>query len=80
MGKHTVEKLLFVIKFVPGQYNAHQMCNEVILENLGMLIFTPNCWKNRKICDNVDNYAHPLGSFPDCYETQKCVIKLFNNV
>ena len=51
------------------------MYNKVILETGGMLIFVPDCCKNRKICDNVDNYAHALGSVPDCYKTQKLCSK-----
>ena len=52
------------------------MCNKVILENGRMLIFVPDCCKNRKICDNVDNYAHALGAVPHCYKIQKLCNKV----
>ena len=40
------------------------MCHEVIKENNGMLEFIPNCYKNKKVCDQaVDSYANALTLF-----------------
>ena len=48
------------------------MCVQVVLENGGMLMFNPNCYKKQKMCDNAGNsYVHALRSVPDCYNTQK---------
>ena len=48
------------------------MCDNVILENGGTLLFVPNGYKNQEIFNkSVDNYAHALESVPDCYKTQK---------
>ena len=40
-----------------------------MLENDGwMLMFIPDYYKDKKMCDNANhNYAHALGSVPDCY-------------
>ena len=39
-----------------------------------MLIFVPDCYKNKKLCNEaVDNYVHALEFVPDCYKTQKNV-------
>ena len=35
MCKHAVEKLPFVIRYVPDQYKTQQTCDQVILENSG---------------------------------------------
>ena len=49
-----------------------RLCSQVIIENSGMLMFISNSYKVQNMCDNaVDNYAHTLGSVPDCYKTQK---------
>ena len=48
------------------------MCDKVIIENYGMLMFICDSYNVQNICDNaVDNYAHILVSVPDCYTTQK---------
>ena len=48
------------------------MCDNVILENGGTLLFVRNRYKNQEMCNKtVDNYAHALESVPDCYKTQK---------
>ena len=53
------------------------MCGKAILENGGTLKSDSDCCKNHQMCDNaVDNYPHALEFVPDCYMTQKCVIKL----
>ena len=44
------------------------MCDKVIIENYGMLMFICDSYNVQKICDNaVDNYAHTIVSVPDCY-------------
>ena len=52
------------------------MCDKVIIENGGMLMFTSDCYKDNNcyccLCNKaVDDYAHVLGSVPDCYKIQK---------
>ena len=42
-----------------------------------MLTFISDCYKDQNMCKKaVDNYVYALGSAPDCYKNQKCVIKL----
>ena len=37
------------------------MCDKIIPENVGMLRFVPDCYKNRKRCEKaVDNYSRAL--------------------
>ena len=65
--KHATKMSPFVKKNVP-----QRLCDKVILENGGTLMFIPDCYNNQSMCDNVvDNYAHALGHVPDCYETPK---------
>ena len=53
------------------------MCDKVFLRNGGILKFIPDNYKKQKICDKaVYNYSHALESIPDCFNTQKSVIKL----
>ena len=55
------------------------MCDKVILENSGMLMFVPNYYKNQKMCNNsVDNYAHALEFVLDCFKIQKMCSKTIN--
>ena len=59
------------------------MCDKVIIENGGMLMFTSDCYKDNNcyccLCNKaVDDYAHVLGSVPDCYKTQKICDKAAN--
>ena len=36
------------------------------------MVFTPDCYKDQKMCDKaVDNYTHALRFDPDYYKTQK---------
>ena len=72
MYKHGVNKFPLVIKYVPDQYKTQTMCDKVIPENGGMLMFIRDCYKGPKICNkDVDNCAHVLGSVPHCYKTPK---------
>ena len=48
MYKHAVEKLSFVIRYVPDRYKTQEMCDKAILENGGMLKPVPDCYKNKK--------------------------------
>ena len=44
------------------------MCDKVILQINGMIVFTPGLCKDQKMCDNVDeNYVQALGSVVDYY-------------
>ena len=57
----------FVTKYVPAQDKTKTMCDKVILQISGMLIFTPRLCKDQKMCDNVDeNYVQASGSVLDC--------------
>ena len=43
------------------------MCDKVILENGGMLVFIPDCYKDQNMYNKaVDNYAHGFGSVTNC--------------
>ena len=43
------KKFLFIIKHVLDWYKNQEMCDKVILENGGMLMFVPD--SNEKICN-----------------------------
>ena len=59
MCKHAVEKLPFVIKYIPAQYKIQQMWDKAILENGGTLKSLPGCYKNQQMCDiAVNNKDH----------------------
>ena len=41
------------------------MCNKVDIKNSGILGFTPECYKDKKLCDKaVDNNYHAFKSCP----------------
>ena len=70
--KNAVNKLPFVIRYVPDQYKTEEIYDKVILENDGRLRFVPDCYKNQKMYDKaVDNDDHALEFVPDCYKTPK---------
>ena len=48
MCKHAVNKLLFIIRYVPDQYKTQQMCDKSILENGGTLEAVPYWYKAQK--------------------------------
>ena len=57
----------FVTKYVPDRDKAQKMCDKVILQICGMLIFTPGLCKDQKMCDDVDeNYVQASGFVLDC--------------
>ena len=57
--------------------NVTQMCDKVFLETCRTLKSAFECYKNQEVCNKaVDNYPHALYFVPECYKTQKCVIKL----
>ena len=69
-----LNKMSFVIRYVPHRYKTQQMCGKAILENGGMYESVLDCYKNQKMCDKaVDNYLHALAFVPNCYKTQKNV-------
>ena len=48
------------------------MCDKAILENGGMLMLIPDCYKDQYLSNKaVDNHTDTLGSGSDCYKTQK---------
>ena len=53
------------------------MCCESVVENGGTLKFVLDNCKNQKLSNKcVLNDADALEYVPDCFKTQKCVIKL----
>ena len=77
MCKHAVKNLPYLLRYVLDQYKTQQMCDIVISENGRTLNSLPGCYNNKQLSDKaVDNYLHALEFVPDCYMTQKCVIKL----
>ena len=61
MRKVAVEKLPFVIRYVPSQYKTHQICDKAILGNAGTLESIPDCYKNQQRCDKaVENHPQSL--------------------
>ena len=67
MRKHSVRKLPYLLRYVPGQYKTQQMCNKAILENGGILNSVRNCSKNKEMCNKaVDNYPHALEFVSEC--------------
>ena len=72
MCKHAVEKLPYLLRYVPDQYKTQQMCDKVNLENGETLKSVPYCYKNQEMCNKaVENYPHELEFVPECYKTQK---------
>ena len=60
MCKHTVTKLLFVIRHVPDQYKTQEKYNKVFLENARKFMSVPDCYKNKKSVIKL-LIAMPLG-------------------
>lgn len=56
--------------YVPDRSKTKEMCDQVIIENGGMLRFIPDC------CKVIVENGGMLIVFRDCREIQKCVIKL----
>ena len=74
MWNLAVNKLPFVIQYVPDRYKTKAMCYKVILRNGGRLMFFPDHYKDQNMFNKaVDNYPHALKSVPDCYKTPKNV-------
>ena len=49
------------------------------LENVGMLMFVVDCYKNQKRCNQtVNNYPYALEFVPACCKTQKMCNKAVN--
>ena len=51
MGKHTVEKLPYLLRYVLDSYKTQQMCEKAILQNVGTLKSILDCYKNQEICN-----------------------------
>ena len=57
MSKHTVKKLLYLLRYVPDHHKTQQMCDKAILENGVTLKSDPDCNKNQEMRNKVvDNY------------------------
>ena len=46
MCQNIAKKLPFAIRYVSDWYKTQEMCDQVILENGGTLMFVPYCYKN----------------------------------
>ena len=67
MFKHTIRKLLYILRYVHDWYKTQQMCDKAILENGGSLKSVPDCYKNQELCNKaVNNYPHALEFVPEC--------------
>ena len=53
MCKHAVEKLPYLLGYVPDQYKTQQMWNKGILENGGTLKSVPRGYKNQEMCNEA---------------------------
>ena len=53
MRKHAVEKLSYLLRYVPDQYKTQQMCDKAILENGGRLNSVPDCYKIQEMCNKA---------------------------
>ena len=63
MCKHAVKNFPLIIKYVPDQYKIQPKCDKAVVENRGMLMFIPGCYKNQNMfSDAVDIYSHALRS------------------
>ena len=47
MCKNAVNRLAFVVMYVPDGYKTEEMCDEGILRNHEMLRFIPYCYENQ---------------------------------
>ena len=56
MCKHAAKKLPFLIRYVPNQYKAQQMCDKTILENGWRVKSVPGCCKNKKYVITLPAY------------------------
>lgn len=45
MGKHAVEKLPFVIAYVPEQYKTQKMCGKAVDTHPSTVKFVPQCYR-----------------------------------
>ena len=72
--KKSVEKLPYLLRYVPDQDKTQKMYNKVILENGGTLKSVPDCNKNQEMCNKaVDNYPNSLEVVPGSYKIPKNV-------
>ena len=55
--------------YVPDQYKAQEMCDNVILENDRILRFIPNCYSNQKMYKkSVNTNPSPIQVFSECFK------------
>ena len=74
-----MQKLLYLLRYVPYQYKTQQMCDKAIIENGGTLKSVPDCYENQEMCSKaVDNYPYALEFVPECYRTHKMCDKTVN--
>ena len=66
----SIQPKPFLIRYVPDQYKAQQMCGKAILENGETLMPVLYCYKNQQMCDKAaDTYPHALYILSECYKT-----------
>ena len=63
MCKNAVKKLPFIIRCVSDQYKTQEMCemcDTIILQNAGTLMFISDCYKSQKICNKAHWQLYPF--------------------
>ena len=69
-----MQKLPYLLRYVPDQHLTQQIWSKSILENCETVKSLPDCYKNQEMCNKaVDNFPHALGFVPECYKTTKNV-------
>ena len=63
--------------YVPDRHKTQNTYDIVILKNGGILMFDPDCYKSKKMCNKgFDNYAYALEFILDCFKNQKMCNKV----
>ena len=77
MLTHAVKKLPYLLRYVPDQYKAEQICDKTILENGGTLKAVPHYYRNQEMCNKTaNNYPHALEFVPEPYKAKKICDKV----
>ena len=59
MCTHAVEKLPYLLRYLPIKYKSQQMCDKDVLENAGTLKYVSDCYRNQEMSNKaVENYPH----------------------
>ena len=72
-----LKKLHYLLRYVFDQNKTQETCERVVLENGGTSKSVSYWYKNQWMSNKAfENYSHTLEFVPECYNTQKCVIRL----